>query len=119
MLLLWTVPDVQRPCAVPSQSPTLSLAVTHSVRPCGRGHGHDLLALAEPRWMWVETFGQCGNGVVEGGEQCDDGSRCGGDGCDVDCQACCWEPDGISLQTTQCSTFSSAAMPCLIALWLH
>jgi cysteine-rich repeat protein len=53
----------------------------------GRSHGHDLLALAEPRWMWVETFGVCGNGVVEGGEECDDGSRRGGDGCDINCQA--------------------------------
>jgi len=68
--------------------------------------------------MWVETFGRCGNGVVEGGEQCDDGSRRGGDGCDVDCQARCWEPVWI-LRPTQCSTVSPAAMPCLIALWLH
>ena len=67
--------------------------------PRGRGHGHDLLALAEPRWMWVETFGRCGNGVVEGAEECDDGSRRGGDGCDVNCQACCWEP--VALQTVQ------------------
>ena len=50
------------------------------------GHGHDLHILAEPQWVPVDgVFAECGNGVVETGEQCDDGSRADGDGCSRQC----------------------------------
>lgn len=50
------------------------------------GHGHDLYILAEPQWVPVDgIFAECGNGVVETGEQCDDGSRADGDGCSRQC----------------------------------
>ena len=61
--------------------------------------------------MWVETFGQCGNGVVEGGEECDDGSRRGGDGCDVNCQACCREPMAVQPIAQVASLCRAAVKP--------
>lgn len=50
------------------------------------GRGHNLRILADPQWVPVHgVFAECGNGVVETGEQCDDGSRANGDGCSRQC----------------------------------
>ncbi len=48
------------------------------------GYGND--ATIESWTLRLEVVGQCGNGVVDAGEQCDDGNGGNGDGCDADCR---------------------------------
>src|SRR5688572_27616675 len=58
-----------------------------------------------------EADGDCGNGVVEDGEQCDDGNRNDGDGCGASCSleaggAC---GDGVSGPGEECDDGNTTA----------
>ncbi len=53
--------------------------------------------------------GQCGNGIIEGGEQCDDGNDDEADACASDCTLTCG--NGVLGTNEQCDTAIPAGMP--------
>ncbi len=75
----------------------LSITIDGSLAPGGTGPAGHILQIGyastatffQPSGNFYDniTFGSCGNGTTEGGEECDDGNAEAGDGCRPDCTA--------------------------------
>lgn len=59
--------------------------------------------------MWELGSPECGNGVVDPGEQCDDGNTRNGDGCQADCTLCAPSPEQCNGLDDDCDLVVSEA----------